>query len=401
MMYRSGTVEDPGARRFVLPDEVNVAASGPTPSLITDDEGLATACAHWSASGVFGLDTEFVRERTYYPRPGLLQMADRTGHAMVDPLSVSDFRPLAALLADPGATKVMHACDEDLDVLDLLTGVTPLGVFDTQLAGAFLGYGFSSSYASLVEALFEVVLDKGLTRSDWCQRPLSAAQLHYAALDVVHLLPAHACLSQELATRGRLSWFEEELEHRRRGRDEAKRPETAYLRIRRRGALSPVQHAVLRALSHWREDEAMARDIPRRHLLTDEVLVTLAQDPSLDASKLDTVKGLSPRARARYGRSILACVDAARQKGPSQTDIAFNLRPYTSTIVRLKEIVRTQADTLKLPAELLASRRAIEALLVSVVKRDGDIPPEFQGWRFDVVTDALLGCIHGTTDRKT
>ena len=385
-----GTSASPQAGDLV--EAVDAAEGGPT-SLITADESLKTACARWSAARVVGLDTEFVRERTYHPRPGLLQVADVNGPVMVDPLTISDFQPFAALLTNPAVTKIMHACDEDLDVLDVLTGVTPVGVFDTQLASAFLGYGFSTSYANLVEGLLDVVLDKGLTRSDWCHRPLTPGQLHYAALDVEYLSPIHARLSRELSTRGRMSWFEEELEHRHRVRTEAKQPESAYLRIRRRGALSPVHHAVLRALSHWREVEAMARNIPRRHLLTDEILMTLAQDSALDASKLEAIKGLSPRARARYGQAILTHVDAARRTGPSQIDIPVNLRPYSGTMVRLKEIAKEQADLLELPAELLASRRAIETLLISVVKRHREIPPEFQGWRFDVVTDALLGCI--------
>ena len=270
-------------------------------SLIAGDAKLAAACERWSAAGVIGVDTEFVRERTYHPRPGLIQVADNDGVALVDPLGISDFGPLKGLLADPSVVKLMHACDEDLEVLELLTGVTPRNVFDTQLAGAFAGYGFSLGYRSLVEVLLDEVLDKGETRSDWLRRPLSAAQLRYAALDVVYLLPIHKRLSREMAALGRTAWFEEELEHRRRARAADKQPEAAYCRVRRRQALAPAHHAVLRALSQWRETEAMARDIPRKHLLTDEVLITLASAPSVDAASLENVRGLSQRAGLRYG----------------------------------------------------------------------------------------------------
>ena len=362
-------------------------------SLITDDAGLDAACERWSAAGVIGLDTEFVRERTYYPRPGLIQVADDKGVVMVDPLRISEFGPLAHLLTNPGVTKLVHSCDEDRDVLALLTGVTPLGVFDTRLAAAFVGYGFSPSYGHLVERLLDVVLDKGLTRSDWLRRPLSAAQLHYAALDVVYLSHLHERLSQELATLGRVAWFEEELEHRQRAWSVGKQPATAYVRVRRRGALVPAQHAVLRALGNWREVEATARDIPRRHLLPDEVLLALASEPGLDTASLEGIEGLSERARARYGQAILACVEAARTEGPTAVDAPISLRPHADILTRLKEIVRSEAEIRTLSPELLASRRMLEALLTSVLTNGHDIPREFKGWRFDVVTRALLDSI--------
>ncbi len=344
---------------------------------------------------VVGIDTEFVRERTYYPRPGLIQVADRKGVTLVDPTGISDFGPLTSLLINEPITKLMHAGDEDLDVLDRLTGVTPLGVFDTQLAGAFAGYGFASSYASLVEVLVGVDLDKGLTRSDWLKRPLSSAQLHYASLDVLYLAPLHERLARALTALGRVAGFEEELQHRRRAWAVSRQPAGAYTRVRRRGKLAPAEHAVLRALSQWREVEAMARDMPRRHLLTDEVLVALASTPDLDAASLDNVEGLSQRARARYGEALLTCIDASRADGPTALDSSINLRPYAKTLVRLKEIVKHEADTRTLPRELVASRRALEALVVSVVT-NGDIPLEFRGWRFEVVTQRLLDCIHHT-----
>lgn len=365
-------------------------------SLITDTAGLAASCARWSEAGVIGIDTEFVRESTYYPRPGLIQVADDKGVLMIDPLRVSELGPLAGVLTEPRITKLMHSCDEDRDVLELLTGVTPLGVFDTQLAAAFVGYGFSPGYGHLVERLLDVVLDKGLTRSDWLRRPLSAPQLHYAALDVAYLSGLHERLSRELAALGRLAWFEEELEYRRHAWAAGKQPAAAYLRVRRRGALPPPKHAVLRALSHWREVEAMARDVPRRHLLTDEVLLALASAPGLDTASLENIEGLSERAAARYGQAILTCIDVARTQVPTSIDAPFNLRPYAATLTRLKEIVQKEAAAHGLPPELLASRRALEALLVSVLQNGLDIPKEFQGWRFDVVTKTLLDCIQGS-----
>jgi len=362
--------------------------------LISDNAGLRGVCKRWMSADLIGVDTEFVRERTYYPCPGLIQVSDPDGVTLVDPTTISDFGPLAELLTNGSVIKLMHAGDEDLDVLYLLSGVTPLRVFDTQLAGAFSGYGFSSSYANLVEVLLGVVLDKGLTRSNWLKRPLSSAQLHYASEDVLHLASLHKRLSRELEKLGRVKAFEEELQHRRYAWALSRKPEAAYMRVKRRGKLAPREHAVLRALTEFREVEAMACDIPRRHLLTDEVLLALASKPDLDAGSLGDIKGLSPRARIRYGKKLLSCIDAARAEGPTVLDRPKSLRPYAETLVRLKEIVKVEADTRSLPAELIASRRALEALVVSVVASD-DIPHEFKGWRFEVVTQRLLDSISG------
>ena len=366
------------------PAQTDLAAS-----FITSDADLAAACGRWSTAGIIGVDTEFVRERTYYPIPALIQVTDGDGVALVDPLSVSDFTPLAGLLKDQSVVKVMHAWGEDLEVLERLTGDTPRGVFDTQLAGAFAGHGYSLGYRALVKELADAELDKGETRSRWLRRPLSAAQLRYAALDVVYLLPMHRRLSRELAALGRVAWFEEESEYQRRARVVDKQPDVAYLKVRRRGALSPTLHAVLRGLARWREIEAMARDIPRRHLLSDEVMIALAKASPDDATALRRVRGLSERAAARYEQRLLVTIETARGRGPVALDSPFNLRPHAGTLDRLRQIVRRAADASRVPAELLASRRGLEALLVSVLGND-DIPPEFRGWRFDVVTKRLL-----------
>ena len=367
--------------------------------IIVCDSDLATACERWSAAGVIGVDTEFVRERTFYPLPGLVAVADRDGVVLVDPVAVSDFGPLGALVTDPSVTKLMHACDEDLDLLELLTGAMPRGVLDTQLAAAFAGYGFSRSYGDMVEVLLDVELDKGLTRSDWTRRPLSPEQLHYAALDVAYLLKMYERLSRELEALNRVSWFTEECGNRHRARVVDKLPERSHLRIRGRGKLLPAWHAVLRALSQWREVTAMALDIPRRHLVSDEILLALASEPVLDAESLKNVQGVSQHLQARYGEEVAACINSARARGPDGADTPVNLRPHADTLTRLKALVRGEAEAQRLPPELLASRRALETFLVSVLRGD-EIPQVFRGWRFEVITKTLRGSIDFDYSRR-
>ena len=283
-----------------MPDPATASA----PIMISSDASLTTACRRWSAAGVIGLDTEFIRERTYYPRPALLQVSDAQGVLLVDPTEISDFGPFAKVLADPAVLVVMHACGEDLEVLDVMTETTPRRIFDTQLAAAFAGHRFSLGYRELVATLLDVTLDKGETRSNWLRRPLSPSQLHYAALDVLYLLPLYRHLSSALDRLERTSWLEEEFEHQRRARAADSRPAASYLRIRGRGALSPARHAVLRRLSAWRESEAMDRDMPRRHLLPDQALITLANTPAPTGGRLNPARGMSAQAQRRYGSTV-------------------------------------------------------------------------------------------------
>ena len=360
--------------------------------MISSDTDLTAACRRWSDAGLVGLDTEFIQERTYFPRPALLQVSDAGGVLLVDPTEISDCSPLARMLDDPSVLFVMHACTEDLKVLEIMTGTTPRRIFDTQLAAAFAGHRFSFGYRELVETLLNITLDKGETRSNWLERPLSRAQLHYATLDVLYLLPLYHHLSAELDRMQRTSWLEEEFEHQRRIQAADSRPDASYLRIRGRGVLRPGRHAVLRRLSAWRETEAMKRNMPRRHLLGDQALVGLANAPVPENGHLRTASGISDRFRRRYGTAVARRIRAALADGPRGVDYRTDMRPHTDTLARMREIVRETAQRLGLPPELLATRRTMESLLDTILKQE-PIPPEFRGWRQDTVTSALLGCV--------
>ena len=362
-------------------------------AFVTTDGELAERCRRWSASGLVGVDTEFVRERTYHPRPGLVQVIDATGVALVDPLVVSDFAPLAALLADPAVVTVMHAPGEDLDLFEVLLGTAPRGLFDTQRAAALAGYGLGLGYGALVSALLDVELEKGETRSDWLARPLTPSQARYAVLDVAHLLPLHDRLSRALVARGRTAWLDEEMAHLARTRERDRDPDRAYLRVKGRGALPPVRHRRLRALAAWREREAVRRDMPRRHLLPDTALLALsAVDP--ERPLLTGVRGLSAAARARYGDALLACLQAIRGDAPGPLDQSVDLRPHADRLDRMKQLVAAAAARSGVPAELLASRRMLEATLIRVLVEGGDLPPELTGWRYDLVGRQLIDVLH-------
>ena len=368
------------------------SATDAPPAMISTDADLAAACRRWTAAGVIGLDTEFIRERTYFPCPALVQVSDAQGVLLVDPTRISEFGPLAEVLANPAVAVVMHACGEDLEVLEVMTGTTPRRIFDTQLAAAFAGHGFSLGYRDLVATLLDVTLDKGETRSNWLRRPLSPSQLHYAALDVLYLLPLYRHLSGALDGLQRSAWLDEEFEHQRRSRAADSLPEASYLRVRGRGTLSPARHAVLRRLSAWRETEAMARDMPRRHLLPDQALIALAGTPASADGRRLPARGISPNVRRRYGSTLAERIRAALAEGPTEADYPVNLRSHSGTLARLRDIARQTAGILALPPELLAPRRALESLFCATLKNEA-VPAEFRGWRHAVVTSALLDCL--------
>ena len=360
--------------------------------MVSSGAGLAAACRRWSDAGLVGFDTEFMQTRTYFPRPALLQVSDAQGVLLVDPSAISDYGPLARILEDRSVLIVMHACAEDLRVLEVMTGTTPRRIFDTQLAAAFAGHRFSLGYRDLVETLLNIALDKGETRSNWLERPLSPGQLHYATLDVLYLLPLYHRLSAGLNELQRTSWLEEEFEHQRRMQAADSQPDASYLRVRGRGVLRPARHAVLRRLSAWRETEAMRRDMPRRHLLRDEALLALAGAPAPTGGRLRTAGGISERFRRRYGTAVARRIHAALADGPNGLDYRTDLRPHADTLARMRAIARRTAQRLGLPAELVATRRTLESLLEAMLKRE-PIPPEFSGWRQAVVTPALLDCV--------
>lgn len=365
------------------------------PILIESDRALRQACARWSNARVIAIDTEFVRERTFYPLPALIQVADAEGVALIDVPALNDLNALRQVLVAEMPLKVMHAFSEDLEVLAVAASCEPDAVFDTQLAGAFTGYGYSLGYRGLVETLLGIVLDKGETRSDWLRRPLSEAQLRYAALDAEYLLPMYEKLDVELNALGRRDWLEEEEKHVRRARERDKRPELAYFKVKDRLRLDPENHVLLRALAEWREREAMSRNLPRRHVLVDRVLVDIAQSRPQSVDALRSLEGISHRAASRYADAILSHLAAASESTVTEADTPVDLRPYAGTMRRLKRMVNEQASRLQMPPELIANRRALESLLTATLKNnDNGIPAEFVGWRSEIITGALLNCIH-------
>lgn len=262
---------------------------------INTNAALQDYCQHLRQCDVIALDTEFLRVRTFYPKPGLFQVNDGENIALIDPLAITQWECFSAILADPNIVKVLHACDEDIELFHHFLAVEPVNIFDTQVAAAFCGYDFCMGYQRLVAAMFNVDIEKGESRSDWMQRPLSDKQIHYAAVDVHYLIDIYRLLQDKLLVAGHVEAVKDECDRVFHGisSDDFS---AAYKRIKQAWKLNAWQFSVLKDLAEWREKMMRAENVPRNKVAKNEALMTLAQrsDGGRDWTKkqLLSVEGL-------------------------------------------------------------------------------------------------------------
>ncbi len=267
---------------------------------------LVAFCERAAARDAIAVDTEFLRERTYRPRLCLVQVATDEECVAIDPLAIGDLEPLAELMANRRVTKVFHACSQDMEVLYCTLGCLPKPIFDTQVAAAFLGMRMQVAYSAVVHTYCGVDLPKQESLTDWSRRPLTPAQLEYALDDVRYLIRAYRLMAQELADRGRLSWVRDELYPLTQvGHYEPDRRQ-AYKRVKRISSLTRRQLAVAREVAEWRERRAEAADIPRKWVLSDEVLIALCRRLPRTAADVRGVRGTEQLSEKDVGALMLA-----------------------------------------------------------------------------------------------
>ena len=351
-----------------------------------DEAGaLAARLEAWRGQPSVGLDTEFIRERTYYPQLALVQLAVPGEVLLVDPLAEGVPALLAGLLADSAITKIMHSASEDLQALLRGCGEVPSPVFDTQVAAALAGLGAGLSYLKLVEQVTGLTLEKGETRSDWLRRPLSESQLRYAADDVLHLHALHAALEPKLRALGRLDWLAADAERAvRNARNEADDP-LPHLAVRSAQSLDAAGQARLRRLLRWRDAEARRIDRPKGWVLDNELAVQLARRPFEDQHRFHAVLDASPKSPRKSRREIFELLAAPL----SDEELALPLnRPGETAdrqrLKRLQDAVAATAATLDLPEGLLCARRHLEALL-----EGRGWPDALSGWRRSLLEPVL------------
>jgi ribonuclease D len=354
--------------------------------IVTTAAELAGLAARLATSARVGLDTEFLRERTYRAQLCLVQLSAPDDAACVDPLALPDLTPLAGVLASAAVVKVMHASRQDLEVLLPLAGlVRP--VFDTQIAAALTGLPAQIGYAEAVRRLLGRELSKSHTRTDWSRRPLSSAQIEYALDDVRYLLPLAARLQEELERLGRLDWLSEELAALADADTLTIEPDNAWLRIKGLRDLDPARARLARALAAWRERCAVEYNRPRGWILDDTVLREIVLQVPRTVQALAQIAEIPPAVVKRRGEELLAQVRAAGVPDPAPP-VPARPRPdpvKAALVKKLGAISQAVAAELDLVPEVLATRRDLEQLADG--RRDGAV---LRGWRRGTLGERLL-----------
>lgn len=358
-------------------------------SYIDTPEQLEQFCNAISGSTWLAIDTEFIREKTYYPKFCLLQVSNGEHAACIDPLAIDDLTPILDILYQEDTVKVLHAAHQDLEIFHHLWDKIPQPIFDTQLAAAITGYGDQMGYARLVQQALQVSLEKDQARTDWSKRPLDQAQIKYALNDVIHLGEIYQQLDAKLNRLGRTDWLNAEYEHFSRPSTYRIEADHAWKKVKGRQHLKGVQYAVLQTLAGWRETRAIELDRPRRWILKDEVLVDLARRMPSKVQQLSRIRGLEDGVIGKQGEQILQLIQQARQI--PETDWPFENIP-TRKLSKQEEALsdlmmcalRLIADEQDITAAAIAGKKDIEKIICG--NTDTTL---LEGWRNKIAGEKL------------
>lgn len=370
---------------------------------ITDPAVLSARLAASTPARV-GLDTEFIRERTYWPQLALVQIAIDDEILLVDPLAPGIHAALAPLLTDRNVLKVMHSASEDLVALKRACGVVPQPLFDTQIAAALAGIGAGVGYQRLVQETLDVALEKGETRSDWLRRPLSDSQLDYAADDVRHLFALHDALADKLQSLDRAAWLQEDCARLISNAEQDELERWPHLSLRATQYLDGDAQRRLLRLLRWRDGYARDNDRPRTWILENDFATALARDPPLDLATLQRQLDAQPKAPRRLGDAVwqaLATPLADELESPSPRGDERDKQ----ALRKLQDAVAARSAELGLPDGVLASRRWLELLMDARLKVSGTLagdawPGPLAGWRRAQLEPALPPLLEETGDSR-
>ena len=352
---------------------------------IDDAAELAQRLQAWRGQPRVGLDTEFIRERTYYPQLALVQLSVPGEILLADPLAPGIPQALAPLLADRGITKVMHSASEDLQAFARGVGTLPAPLFDTQVGAAMAGFGGGLGYQKLVEAVTGVALEKGETRSDWLRRPLSDSQLRYAAEDVAHLHELHAAIEPKLRELGRLDWLLADGERALATASGDGDDPMPHLALRSAQGLDAAGQARLRRLLRWRDAEARRADRPKSWVLDNELAVALSRRPFPAFAAFNALLDANPRAPRKSRRELFELIEAPLSEEEAALPLNRGAEPLDKQrLKQMQEAVSGVAGALGVPEALLCARRHLEQLL-----EGRGWPASLEGWRRSLLEPAL------------
>jgi ribonuclease D len=357
-------------------------------------DALLDVCAQLHGVPWLTLDTEFLREKTYYPKLCLLQVATPDLVACVDPLALEDISPLLEVIYREDTVKVLHAARQDMEIFYHLRGALPAPVFDTQIAALLLGFPDQIGYGSLVKETLGVELDKLHSRTDWSRRPLSDAQIRYAAEDVFYLAQVYRHLVEKLTELGRLDWLSEDFERLTHVGLYDNDPAQAWLKVRGGNRLRGPALAVLQALAAWRETLARDQNLPRGWLLRDDDLIEIARHMPATPAGLGAIRGLHERFIGKHGDRVIELVASARRQAPQplpSTGRPLRLSQTQEALVdAMMAVVRVSAAENALNPAMLASRNQLEQFANS--DPDSEL---LHGWRGQLVGKRLQALLAG------
>jgi ribonuclease D len=365
--------------------------------LIDDSAQLAEFCERVAQSDFITVDTEFMRERTYWPQLCLVQVAGAGEVAGIDPLAEGmDLAPLLRLLYDERLLKVFHAARQDIEIFFHMTGRIPSPLFDTQVAAMVCGYGDSVSYETLAAQLAGARIDKSVRFTDWSARPLTDRQISYALADVTHLRKVYAALAKRLMGSGRAGWLQEEMATLLEPSTYRLEPEESWRRLKPRPGSKPRLLAILREVAAWREREAQRRDIPRNRVIRDETVMDIAAHAPSTVEEIARLRGLSKGlAEGRMGQDILVAVakGAATPENeaphlPPPVEMPGGLGPVVEL---LKVLLKMKCERQQVAQKLVASSADLERIAAD---DDADVPA-LHGWRREVFGNDALALKHG------
>lgn len=363
---------------------------------VTDTQALRELVLELRKAKAVAVDTEFMREKTYFARLCLIQLGTDDIAAIVDPLVIDDLSPLCDLLTDPDVVKVFHAGSQDMEIFYRLCGVAAAPVFDTQVAATLAGFQQQVGYGALVKEVLDVTLDKGDTYTDWARRPLSATQVEYALNDVRYLPEVHRRLTATLESEGRLGWLAADFAHIEDPATYEVVPEEQWRRVKRISSLNRRQLAVAREVAAWREREAQRRDVPKRWILGDESIVEIARRSPTSAEDVAGIRGVADKVGRSAQRALAESVAAGLAVPDSELpSIAKRRRPagdVDGAVDLMIALVRVRAHERGVAMPLLASREDLERLAAG----EREASPLLDGWRKEMVGDELVSLLDGS-----
>ena len=374
------------------PDRVRFA---PAMDLISTTDDLAAICSRMAKHPFVTVDTEFLRETTYYPLLCVAQMASPEEAVVIDALANGiDLAPFFALMANEGVVKVFHAARQDIEIVWNMAKTIPHPIVDTQVAAMVLGYGDSISYDQLVQRITGDTLDKSHRFTDWTRRPLSDAQVAYALSDVTHLRDVYSKLAADLDKRGRSNWVEAEMDVLTSPETYRADPERAWERLKSR-VRKPKELAVLIEVAAWREREAQNRDVPRGRVMKDDVIGDIAVQTPTTVERLGHLRSL-PKGfeRSRWGEQIIEAVKRGLERDHKTLPRLERFRPAANgaaTVELLKVLLRMTAERHGVAAKVIATVDDLDRI---VADDEADVPA-MKGWRRELFGEKALALKHG------